>query len=222
VGAIERFRSEQDPASLEVLSAALGRVVDPAVEELALELVRRDPDPARRAAAFDLLDRLDPPAATAAVLSALGRESDPALRQAALRALPAPRGTNTEGARPVVAELTRLLASDPDEELRRRSAVLLGEWRTCEGELTPVLEALARDPSAQVRAGCAFACEVAGRRSSPVLEALLAAMESEHEDPLVRANAWSALGALAPLPPRAHEAWLLHAEQRDAAGEAGG
>jgi hypothetical protein len=219
--AIAAFRSLTDGGDLEALAAVLGRMRDPAVEELALEVVRGDVSPARRTAALDILDAMDTPAAREVALQALSSEQDVDLRRAALRAIPEPAGASLEQAGTVVSTLTRIIAQDRDVELRRRAAVNLGTWHRNDAELQPLLDVLLRDPSPEVRSGAAFGLEVARRRSPEVVAALVAAMTKPDEDPLVRDNAWRALSALSPLPPEARTAWLAYQAEHEAAGEAG-
>jgi hypothetical protein len=218
--ALERFRVLRDPEQLRGLAAALGAIRDPEVEELALELAHTSTDSARRAAAFDILDAFDSPGARTLTLDVLGGDSDRTLRRAALRALPQARGAVHADARPVVAALTRVLQSDPDAELRRRAATRLAEWHTQASDLNPVLRALAEDPSVDVRAGCAFACELAARRDTAVVRALTTRLADAGEDPLVRENAWRALGSLGPLAPESQAAYASFQEERVAQGEA--
>ena len=95
--------------------------------------------------------------------------------------------------------------------------ILAGRYGT---NMAPVLTALAGDPEPSVRAGAAFAVEMAGRRSPAILDALAATLASPGEDPLVQENAWRALGALSPLPEAAHRAYVAYAEARIARMEA--
>ncbi|MGE0712213.1 MAG: HEAT repeat domain-containing protein [Planctomycetota bacterium] len=220
--ALQRFPTLRDPAELETLATVLGRVRDPEVEDLALRLAK-DPDlPARRAAAFDVLDAFDTPKARRVALEALGSERDAAVRRAALRAVPEPQGASQRQAGEVAATLLQLLEADPDPELRRRAAVMLGTWYRDPADLRPLLTHLGGDADINVRAGCAFALELTRRRDPEVLEALVRAMSDAREDPLVRDNAWKALAALSPLPDVAHAAYEAYRAERDAAGEAGG
>ena len=95
----------------------------------------------------------------------------------------------------------------------------LGEWHRDVADLNPVIAALAQDASVNVRAGCAFAFELAGRREPVVLAALVSTLRNPLEDPLVRENAWKALGSLAPLPSGAHAAYADYGLVMEAAGE---
>lgn len=219
--AIAAFRGLTDAGDLDALAAVLGRVRDPAVEELALEIMRGDVSPARRTAALDILDAMDTPAAREVALQALSSEQDVDLRRAALRAVPEPAGASLEQAGTVVATLTRIIAQDRDIELRRRAAVNLGTWHRNDAELQPLLDVLARDPSPEVRSGAAFGLEAARRRSPEVIAALVRSMGRADEDPVVRDNCWRALSALSPLPPDAQTAWLAYQAENEAAGEAG-
>ncbi len=219
--ALEAFRAMSDPNDLEVLAAVLGRLADPQVEAAALDIVRRDVSPARRIAAFDVLDAIGAPAAREAALEVLGTEPDPEVRRAALRAVPEPRGASIGEAGPVVDTLTRLLANDKDPELRRRAAASLGRWHRAEADLQPLIDALARDASPEVRTGAAFGLEVAGRRTPAIVAALVKALASKDEDPAVRENCWQALSDLGPLPPEAQAAWTAFRDARGAANEAG-
>lgn len=219
--ALETFRTLGDPGDLEVLAAVLSRLADPQVEATALDIVRRDVSPARRVAAFDVLDGIEAPAAREAALEVLGSEPDQEVRRAALRALPEPRGASLGEAGPVVDTLARLLASDKDPELRRRAAASLGRWHRAEADLQPLLDALGRDASPEVRTGAAFGLEVAGRRTPAVVAALVKALANKEEDPAVRENCWQALSALGPLPPEAQAAWTAFRDARGAANEAG-
>ncbi|MBI4575957.1 MAG: HEAT repeat domain-containing protein [Planctomycetes bacterium] len=209
-----------DPAEIESLAATLGRLRDPEVEAWALELAAGAASWRLRAAAFDILDALDTPAARDVALSALRRESEVEVRRSALYALGEPEGVSREEARPVTAELAAVLARDADGEARRRAAVLLGTWGEGAGDLAPVVAALERDPDPGVRAGCAFALELARDRTGAVVAALARTVAAPGEDPLVRENAWRALGALGPLPSEAQGAWLAFREEYESAQEA--
>lgn len=216
--ALGRLRAASDPAELELLAAVLGRIKDLAVEEAALDLIRAAA-PAQQAAGFEMLDALDLPSARAASLEGLARAREPAVRRAALGALPVPVGASLEDARDVVGALTGLVRGDPDPELRRRAAVELGRWHRGPEDLGPLLAALERDPDPNVRAGAAFGLELAARRDPPVVEALVRAVRRPDEDPLVRENAWKALGALGPLAPEAQAEWRRFEAERGARGE---
>lgn len=197
--ALARLRRTTDPAELELLAAVLARIQDQEVEETALELTRAG-DPAAQAAGFDMLDALDLPSGRTAALDGLARARDPQVRRAALRALPPPVGASLDEAAGVVASLSGLVTADADPELRRRAAVELGRWHRVPDDLSPLLLALERDPDPNVRAGAAFGLELAARRDPSLVAALVAAVRRPDEDPLVRENAWKALGALGPLP----------------------
>ncbi|MBI4615722.1 MAG: HEAT repeat domain-containing protein [Planctomycetes bacterium] len=215
---LARFDTTRDAAELGFLAAVLGRVADPEVEEAAVRIARGDAHPSRRAAAFDVLDALDTPAAIDAALETLAREPDAAVRLAALRSIPDPTGASWDEAAPVADRLGEILAHDSDAEARRRAAVLLARWHRGDDEFRPVLEALSHDPDPAVRAGAAYACEVAGRRDESVTAALVQALRSPSEDNLVRENAWRALGSLGPLPPEAHEAYEAFRAAREGEG----
>lgn len=220
--ALERFPDLTDQAELEILAAVLGRVRDPEVEDLALRLAQDRANPLRRAAALDILDSLDTPKAREVALGVLQQAVDVNVRRAALRAVPEPQGASQAEAQGVVESLTQILANDTDPELRRRSAVMLGTWSRSQADLQPVVDHLIGDPSVDVRAGAAFGLELSRSRDPNVIEALTRALRNTGEDPLVRDNAWKALGAISPLPPAAHQAYQAYAEEREALGEAGG
>ncbi len=220
--ALERLRALTDAVDLETFAAVLGRIDDPAVEETALDIARRDASPARRMAALDVLDALDTPDARGVALDVLDREQHVDLRRTALRALPDPAGASIEDAGAVVATLSRIVAQDQDVELRRRAAVDLGAWHRSPAELQPLLEALARDPSPEVRSGAAFGLEAARSRAPDVVAALVATLGRPDEDPLVRENAWRALSALGPLPSVAQAAWQAYKAERAALGHVDG
>lgn len=216
--ALESFRGLTDAGDLEALGLVLGRIADPAVEDVALELARGDDLRARRIAALDVLDALDAPAARPVVLDVLTSERDPDLRRAALRALPDPAGASLDDAAGVVAALVRIVAEDLDPDLRRRAAIDLGGWHRHEADLHPLLEALARDPDPEVRSAAAFGLEAARRRTPEIVAALVTAMGRADEEPLVRENCWRALSALSPLPPDARAAWQAFRAERQALG----
>jgi hypothetical protein len=220
--ALQRFPTLRDAAELEVLAAVLGRVRDPEVEELAMRMARDTSNLPRRAAAFDLLDALDTPQARQLSLDTLASERDPEVRRAALRAIPDPEGASQRDAGGVVASLGQILQTDPDPELRRRAAVMLGSWHRDLSELTPLLSHLAGDTDVNVRAGCAFGLELSGRRDAAVLDALVRSVSAKGEDPLVRHNSHKALAALSPLPDAAHQAYEAYQAELDAASEASG
>lgn len=216
----ERFRGARDPLEAEALAGVLGQFRDPAVEQAALEVATRSADAALRALGFYLLDALDLPAAREAALAAIDRETDPAVRRAAIFALPPSDGASLDEAAEVVGRLVRVLRTDPDVETRRRAARGLGDW----GQLVEAREALVAamrgDPAPEVRAGAAFGLERARAGDAQVRAALVAALGDD--DDLVRENAWRALGALAPLPPAEHAAWLAYRDVIEGAGEAEG
>lgn len=180
------------------VTTTLGRFRDVRVLRAAVALAdARDAEPWRRAMALEVLDGLDASPAAPAALRALA-DPDPEVRRAAVHALP-PRATiDPERAPTVLAALGAALRRDADAEVRRRAALALGRWAVDADELGPVLTALARDPSADVRAGAAFACELAARDGPRVRQTLLRSM-APGEPALVRENAARALEALGPL-----------------------
>lgn len=220
--AMKRFPQLTDQAELEVLAAVLGRVRDPEVEQLAIRYAKDRSNLIRRAAALDILDALDTPDARPVALDVLDEARDVNVRRAALRAIPEPQGASQDEAARVVATLTQILANDLDTELRRRSAVMLGTWARNQADLQPVINHLIGDNSIDVRAGAAFGLELSRSRDSAVLDALTRAVLNAQEDPLVRENAWKALGAISPLPPAAHQAYQAYYDEREALGEGGG
>jgi len=220
--ALKRFPDLTGQAELEVLAAVLGRVRDPIVEQTALRYAIDRTNPIRRAAALDILDALDTPHARPVALDVLDESRDVNVRRAALRAVPEPQGASQDEAQRVVESLTQILANDTDPELRRRSAVMLGTWARNQQDLQPVINHLIGDSSVDVRAGAAFGLELSRSRDSSVLNALTRTVLNGGEDPLVRENAWKALGAISPLPADAAEAYQAFQQERDALGEAGG
>lgn len=220
--AIARFPTLEKTHELELLAVVLGRVRDPEVEELGLRHASDSTNPARQAAAFDLLDALDTPKAKDVALSALQRERDTTVRRAALRAVPPASGASEQEADDVVRTLTQILDTDPDRELRRRAAVMLGTWHRTLAELNPVMQHLVSDQNVNVRAGCAFGLELSKRRDSTVINVLVGVLNTQDEDPLVRTNAARALEALSPLPAEAHRIYQEYKSQQDALGEATG
>lgn len=211
--ALDRFGSLTDPDQLSLLAVALSSVADPAVEQVALQACSEAPNRDQRAAAFELLDGMDLPSALPAVLVALEKERDPEVRRAALFALPPATGQSETDAARVVEVLGEVLRRDPDPEARRRAALGLGEWSRAPGAVAALTAALRGDRSVDVRAGCAFALERARPSDLASRGALLATLEDPREDPLVRENAWQALGAAAPLDPREHAAWRAYRDE---------
>jgi HEAT repeat protein len=220
--ALRRFPDLTGQAELEVLAAVLGRVRDPIVEQTALRYAIDRTNPVRRAAALDILDALDTPHARPVALDVLDESRDLNVRRAALRAVPEPQGASQDEAQRVVESLTQILANDTDSELRRRSAVMLGTWARNQQDLQPVINHLMSDSSVDVRAGAAFGLELSRSKDPAVINALTRAVLNGGEDPLVRENAWKALGAISPLPPAAAEAYKAFQQERDALGEASG
>lgn len=220
--ALERFPQLTGQAELEVLAAVLGRVRDPIVEQTALRYAIDRTNPVRRAAALDILDALDTPHARPVALDVLAESRDTNVRRAALRAVPEPQGASQDEAQRVVESLTQILQNDTDSELRRRSAVMLGTWARDQRDLQPVIDHLIGDGSVDVRAGAAFGLELSRSRDPAVINALTQTVLNGGEDPLVRENAWKALGAISPLPPEAAKAYQAFLQERDALGEAGG
>ncbi len=216
---VAQLERSHDAGELELLAAVLGQVRDHEVEQLALQIAADDPEAARRLAAFDILDGHDAPSARPVALRALRQETDRDVRRAALRAIPEPVGASTDEAREVRAGLLPVLAGDSDPEARRRAAILLGRYAGSVADLQPVLAALTQDADPGVRAGCAFACELAGLRAPALADALSRAVAATGEDPLVRENAWFALAAQAPLAPEHHAVYQVFAADREAASE---
>lgn len=219
--ALERLRVATDPQELDDLLGLLGQSQDVRVEVAALDLAQRGESALRRAAAFDLLDALDRPAALPLVLRALTEEDDPRVRCAALFALPRPAGARGEVLSEVGVRLRDVLTSDPHPEARRRAALALGDWCQAPAALPALVVALGSDPSPEVRAGVAFALEQARSNDRAVRAALLRALEDQGEDPLVRDNAWHALGASAPLSRAEEAAWLAFGAARGRQGLTG-
>ncbi|MDF1666836.1 MAG: HEAT repeat domain-containing protein [Planctomycetota bacterium] len=207
--------NRQDEADF--LASVLGRIHDPIVEKTALELAERGPD-ASKAAAFDILDAFDTPAALIPALRALSSNQSVQVRRAALRAIPKPEGLDHDTANEVVKQLTETLKNDEDPEARRRAALLLGDWQRSIAEFWPVIEALSQDQDINVRAGCAFACEISGLKDSRVINVLAGVLSRVQEDPLVRENAWRALGRLSPLPKTAELAYEKYKRELEEAG----
>lgn len=211
--ALEDFRRQRDPAELERLVAELGQVHDLEVEDLALELARDETCPPRRLAALGLLDALDTPRALEVALEILRNPNAIEIRRAAIYVLPEAAGSSFARAREVVAVLKAAYADPSDAELRRRAAIALADWRVDPEDLDPLLRGLRSDPSVDVRAGCAFALELAGGRDQRTIETLAAALQDRREDPLVRENAWRALARLGPLPEAIAQAWESYADE---------
>lgn len=212
--ALSHLRDAASRQDVEVLSAVLGRVRSPAVEAAAAAIARDAAEPWRRAAALDVLDGQDAAGALPVALAALAADADPAVRRAAVHAVPPPAGIEAGAARSTVAALGRAVAGDADPEVRRRAAVALGDWGRSAADLEPVLAALAGDPSVDVRAGAAFGLELARVGDPRVQAALVAALDRAGEDPLVRENAWRALGGCGPLEGPAHRAWVAYGATR--------
>lgn len=214
--ALDRFDSLTDPHQLSLLAVALSNVADPEVEKVALKACTSSSNRDQRAAAFEILDGMDLPSALPAVLEALEKERDPEVRRAALFALPPVTGHSETDAARVVELLSEILRCDRDPEARRRAALGLGEWSRAAGATAALSLALRADRSVDVRAGCAFALERARPSDLASRGALLAALEDPREDPLVRENAWHALGASAPLDAREQSAWRAFGDERAA------
>lgn len=180
------------------VTTTLGRFRDVRVLRAAVALAEaRDAEAWRRAMALEVLDGLDAGPAAPVALRALA-DPDPVVRRAAVHALPPRAEVDPERAPTVLAALGAALRRDADAEVRRRAALAIGRWAADAGELGPVLASLVRDPSPDVRAGAAFACELAAQDGPRVRQALLRSMEAG-EAPLVRENAARALEVLGPL-----------------------
>lgn len=212
--ALESLRGLQDRAELSMMAAVLGQIRDPEVEQAALTLARDGASEEQRVAAFDILDAIDAPSARPLALEALSRESDRGIREAALRAIGEPNGATVAEAGAVVEATYRLMSTERDSEIRRRAIVTLGRWHRSPDDLGLVAQSLTKDPDPQVRAGAAYAFELAGRRDPAIIQNLQAALDRQSEDPLVRENAWYALGALSPLPADAKLAYDRYAASR--------
>jgi hypothetical protein len=199
---------------LGMMAAVLGRIADPEVEQLALTMSQAS-SPLLREAAFDILDGLDLPSGRSVAVRALRIEGEVDVRRAAVRAMPEPRGASEEDADEVVKQLSQVLGTDQDPETRRLAAISLASWHRNLGEFMVVLQHMISDESAGVRAGCAFACEISGRRDPEVVKALVQSLERTGEDDVVRDNGYRALKAMGPLPARASEAFKLYEQQMD-------
>ncbi len=196
---------------LELLVLALGFVRRPEVEELAAGLALDDPAPERRALGVELLGRLGTPRALPVLDQVLGQESATPVLRVALGALPRPVAVSeAEGAR-LRGKLEGFAAS-PTPELRRRALIALADWSPDTGLARA---ALAGDPDPAVRAGAAYALELAGGGSAADRELLARVLEDVGEPFVVRDNAWRALGAAGPLPASMHAAWHRFARERE-------
>ena len=122
----------------------------------------------------------------------------------------------------VAGPADEVLSSHADDpESRRRAAIQIGLWHREPADLSIVLSALRSDRDVNVRAGCAYALELAMRRDAAVVNALASVLGDEREDMLVRDNAWHAISALGPLPENLRELWQSWKDQRDARSEGG-
>ena len=170
-GTLARMASETDRTRLAAMSTVLGQLRDPEVENAALKLAESG-DPARQEAALDILDAHDSPKAIPVALRLLGSSAPTEVRRAALRAIPESQGQSVEQAGAVVTEMARVLQTDADPESRRRAAIQIGLWHREPADLSIVLSALRSDRDVNVRAGCAYALELAMRRDAAVVNAL--------------------------------------------------
>lgn len=214
---LERFRACAGTDAGAMLAVALGQLKDPQVETLALDLARGGRSEGERLAGLELLDRLDieNPATRGAVLDLLRGEERPAVLGAALYALHRGVPEPAESRRAVAALAP--LAANADAEVRRRAVVALGAWAADAASLQPVVAALL-DPSADVRAGAAFALGQTRVAHPGLVEALVARVSDGREDWSVREVAWQSLTRF----PLDERAWSRVAEfraQREAAGE---
>lgn len=214
---LDQLSSSNRQDEADFLAAVLGRIHDPIVEKTALDLAERGQG-ANKAAAFDILDAFDTPAALSPALRALQGTESVAVRRAALRAIPKPSGLDEDTAEEVIKQLTSTLRTDEDPEARRRAALLLGDWQRSFADFWPVVEALSQDLDINVRAGCAFACEISGLKDRRIVNALAIMVAKPGEDPLVRENAWRALGRLSPLPKSAEQIYLNFKQELEESG----
>lgn len=220
-GALQRMPNLTDRGEIGMMAAVLARIRDPEVEDLALAMTK-SASPLVREGAFDILDGLDSPAARGVALKALATETEPEIRRAAVRAIPDSSGASVKDASETVRQLAEVLGRDPDPETRRLAAISLASWHRDLSEFAPVLNALRRDGSATVRAGCAFACEVAGRKESQIAEILVQVLQLKEEDSVVRDNAYRALRVMGPLSPGASEIFKNYEKEMDERGDGEG
>ena len=216
--ALRRFSNLTQRGEAGMLAAVLGRIRDPEVESLAIEAARSGSSILREAA-LDILDGLNIPEARAVALSVLSTESETSIRRAAVRAIPEPEGSSLDDAEQTVKQLIGVLENDRDEETRRLAALALGSWHRSVSDLSRLLDHLLRDPSPNVRAGCAFACEISGRRDEAVINALAQSMSNTREAPLVRDNCYRALRILGPLPATVSQAYKKYEQEIEDRGE---
>lgn len=216
-GAIQRMPNLTDRGEIGMMAAVLGRIRDPEVESLAIEMTK-SPSALVREGAFDILDGLDSPGARAVALRALANETEPGIRRAAVRAIPDSSGASIEEAGETVRQLGEVLSRDQDPETRRLAAISLASWHRDLSEFMPVLKAMRRDTSATVRAGCAFACEIAGRKESQIVAALVQVLELKEEDSVVRDNAYRALKVMGPMSPASSAVFKNYEREMDERG----
>ena len=216
-GALRRIPNLTDRGEMGMLAAVLARINDPEVEQMALALTKSS-SPLVREGAFDILDGLDSPGARAVALKALAVETEPDIRRAALRAIPDSSGATVDEASETVRQLTEILGRDEDPETRRLAAISLASWHRDLSEFLAVLKALRGDGSATVRGGCAFACEIAGRKEVQIVTVLIQVLQSKDEDSVVRDNAYRALKVMGPLSAGASQVFKDYEKELDARG----
>jgi len=217
--AIERMARLQDKEKTEWLAAILGRIRDPQVESLGVRLIRAHA-PVQRAAGWEILDAIDSRWTLELVLQQ-GSEPSQEVRRAAVSALPESAGFGHDTANRVIPFLSRTLRSDADPETRRRAVLRLATWYRSAADLEEIIVALRENRDHRVRAGAAFALELASARIPRAIDALSKALRTHLEAPSVREAAWHALGSLGPLPEPARSRYASYGEIRDRAREAG-
>lgn len=220
-GALQRLPNLTDRGEIGMMAAVLAQIRDPEVENLAIAMTK-SPSALVREGAFDILDGLDAPGARGVALKALSTETEPEIRRAAVRAIPDSSGASVKDATETVRQLAEVLSRDQDPETRRLAAISLASWHRDLSEFAPVLNALRRDSSPRVRAGCAFACEIAGRKESQIAEVLVQVLQLKEEDSVVRDNAYRALRVMGPLSAAASEIFKNYEKEMDERGDGEG
>ncbi|MEZ0230675.1 MAG: HEAT repeat domain-containing protein [Planctomycetota bacterium] len=201
--ALTLFRESQSPDEIGELAGILGACGGERAAKAALSvLASAGSSPVeltRRAAAFQVLATQESPLARGPALDVLSRESDIDLRRAAISALGTSRRASPEEAATMTGQLSRLVETDADHEVRRRAVRALVRWRTSDAEIAPVLRALEHDPEPLVRGAAAFSLEDERIRSPEALAALNRVVANTNTPPSVRELAAEALSRLGPL-----------------------
>ena len=188
---IQRFQSERDLNTKEMLKTIIGSVNRPEVLALSARLATSS-NPAQRKEAFELLQQA--PASSAdvrnTVRQALATEQSPEVLVQALAALK-PTTVEPAESEAIVSQLKQL-SQNADPTVRSQSLLQLAQWDKTGSASDRMSQALS-DPEPQVRQAAIFAVAQSGVRSDSVKSALISMINSSTELKEVKGSALQVL-----------------------------